>query len=297
MVNKNSPSKNGGNTGKNGGTGYKGVRMRKWGKWVSEIRVTKSRDRIWLGSYETAEKAAKAYDAAVFCMRGGGVGELYSLNFPQNRSALEMLLSSYGSSSSSSSPTVSDSCYHFPNYLTRSQIQLMASKYANSTSSDVATMASAIPINSLVIPCALPAADANLAFPTNSLDMSSALSSNSLDMSSALPVENANLMLLCQGDNVLAPSPMEVSVVENWHVNSNNCNNGLGSNQFYGRDCHAGMKKYYSPVVAAIEGQGGNGLLEDAIAPHGTSGGGEGSGDDVFCRLSAPDDPYYCWAY
>ncbi|RZC89943.1 hypothetical protein C5167_029012, partial [Papaver somniferum] len=54
-----------------GGNGYKGVRMRKWGKWVSEIRIPKTRERIWLGSYETAEKAARAYDAAVFCFKGG----------------------------------------------------------------------------------------------------------------------------------------------------------------------------------------------------------------------------------
>ncbi|KFK41931.1 hypothetical protein AALP_AA2G190400 [Arabis alpina] len=50
---------------------YKGVRKRKWGKWVSEIRLPNSRERIWLGSYETPEKAARAFDAAQFCLRGG----------------------------------------------------------------------------------------------------------------------------------------------------------------------------------------------------------------------------------
>lgn len=49
---------------------FKGVRMRKWGKWVAEVRQPNSRDRIWLGSYETAEEAARAYDAAMFCLRG-----------------------------------------------------------------------------------------------------------------------------------------------------------------------------------------------------------------------------------
>ncbi|KAI3893979.1 hypothetical protein MKX03_025285 [Papaver bracteatum] len=255
--------------------------MRKWGKWVSEIRVPKSRARIWLGSYETAEKAAKAYDAGVFCMRGGGVGELYNLNFPQNRSAIETLISSYASSSWSSSTAVSDSSNRFPSYLTRSQIQLVASKYANSTN-DVATMAPAVPINSVVMSSALPAGDANLAFPTNSLDMSSALPINWLDISSALPAANEKSMLLCLGEKGIAPSPMEMSVVENWHANNSNCNDSLGSNQFYGGDCHAAMEKHHSPVVAAIEGQGGDGLLEDAIAPHGTRGGGGGSGSDVF---------------
>ena len=49
---------------------YKGVRKRKWGKWVSEIRLPNSRERIWLGSYDTAEKAARAFDAALYCLRG-----------------------------------------------------------------------------------------------------------------------------------------------------------------------------------------------------------------------------------
>uniref|UniRef100_A0A6I9QJY1 Ethylene-responsive transcription factor ERF015 n=2 Tax=Elaeis guineensis var. tenera TaxID=51953 RepID=A0A6I9QJY1_ELAGV len=60
---------------------FRGVRMRKWGRWVSEIRVPKSRTRIWLGSYSTPEKAARAYDAAVYCLRG----DQARFNFPEDR--------------------------------------------------------------------------------------------------------------------------------------------------------------------------------------------------------------------
>ncbi|XP_073132465.1 ethylene-responsive transcription factor ERF017-like [Henckelia pumila] len=59
---------------------YKGVRRRKWGKYVSEIRLPNSRERIWLGSHDTAEKAARAFDAALFCLRGRKA----KFNFPDN---------------------------------------------------------------------------------------------------------------------------------------------------------------------------------------------------------------------
>ncbi|XP_071728171.1 ethylene-responsive transcription factor ERF019-like [Rutidosis leptorrhynchoides] len=59
---------------------YKGIRCRRWGKWVSEIRVPGSQDRLWLGTYSTPEGAAMAHDVALYYLRG--TKSIHKLNFP-----------------------------------------------------------------------------------------------------------------------------------------------------------------------------------------------------------------------
>ncbi|GLT25350.1 hypothetical protein SLA2020_004840 [Shorea laevis] len=61
---------------------FRGVRQRQWGSWVSEIRHPLLKRRIWLGTFETAEAAARAYDQAAIVMNGHNA----KTNFPVTKS-------------------------------------------------------------------------------------------------------------------------------------------------------------------------------------------------------------------